>query len=169
MEGPNSDIVAIPFGEDGESQAIVATPAAEGLGGISVSPDGRWLAYWADPTGRAEIWVRPLSGPGAAVRVSADGGSEPIWSRDGRRLFYRAGADVWTTDVDPTSVDFSFTPPVLLFSGNYVRGEFLQPPNYDVAPDGRFLMLKWLDGGDPGELPLMVLTNWMAELERAAP
>ena len=153
--------MALPPGTSIVPYEVLGVLGAGGMGEVHRAHDRR--------LGRAEIWVRPLSGPGAAVRVSADGGSEPIWSRDGRRLFYRAGADVWATDVDPTSVDFSFTPPVRLFSGNFVRGEFFQPPNYDVAPDGRFLMLKWLDGGDPGELPLMVLTNWMAELERAAP
>ena len=68
--------------------------------------------------------------------------------------------------VDPKSEDeFRFDPPAQLFEGNYLRGEFLQPPSYDVAPDGRLLMLKWHT--DPGESPLIVLSNWRAELDRA--
>jgi hypothetical protein len=56
---------------------------------------------------------------------------------------------------------------VLLFEGPYLRGEFHQPPTYDVAPDGRFLMLKWPDGQSPATHPLVATWNWVAEFERA--
>ena len=66
------------------------TAANEGTA-AALSPDGRWLAYTSDGTGRREIWVRPYPGPGAPARVSPDGGAEPRWSRDGGTLYYLHG------------------------------------------------------------------------------
>jgi eukaryotic-like serine/threonine-protein kinase len=164
-----ADIVALPYGsESGEARPLVATPAWEGIAGVAVSPDGRWLAYAANSTGRNEIWVRPYPGPGAPVRVSPDGGVEPVWARDGRTLFYREGARLLASEVDPKSVsEFRFQAAELLFEGNYLRGEFLQAPSYDTAPDGRLLMLK--SHADPGASPVVVVSNWLAELERVRP
>lgn len=163
-QGP--DIVAMPFGDEpGEPRPVVATTAWEGASGAAVSPDGRWLAYEANPTGAGEIWVRPYPGPGAPVRVSPDGGVEPIWSRDGRELFYRSEDRMLSARLHP-GADLRFDPPVVLFESSYFRSEFYQPPSYDVAADGRFLMLKWLPGTDPGLQPLVVVSNWPAEVER---
>ena len=53
------------------------------------SPDGRWLAYASDESGRVEVWVRPFPGPGGSWQISKEGGVEPIWSKDGKQLFYR--------------------------------------------------------------------------------
>jgi Tol biopolymer transport system component len=80
-----------PDGTKGESRDVVATPASEGFSGASVSPDGRWLAYAADMTGQVEIWVRPYARTGPPVRVSPNGGLEPVWARHGRELFYLEG------------------------------------------------------------------------------
>jgi serine/threonine-protein kinase len=163
MQGRNADIVALPSGNSGEPRPVVATPAVEGLSGASLSPDGRWLAYAANPTGTEEIWVRPYPGPGAPVRVSPDGGTEPVWSRDGRTLFYRDGNRMLSVAVR-TSAELDFAPPALIFEAGYVRGS--QPPSYDVASDGRFLMLKRPAGSEPGTQPHIVVVNWAAELDR---
>jgi len=161
--GGAPDIVALPFDEPGEPRPVVATPAEEGAMGASLSPDGRWLAYAANPTGTLEIWVRPYPGPGAPVRVSPDGGVEPVWSRDGRTLFYRHVDRRLSVAVE-TSAELRFEPPALLFETSYVRAG--QPPTYDVAPDGRFLMLAHPAGSEPGAQPHVVVLNWAAELER---
>jgi serine/threonine protein kinase/Tol biopolymer transport system component len=162
--GGTPDIVAIRTGEPFEKRAVVQTPAVEGQSGASLSPDGRWLAYVADPTGSNEIWVRPFPGPGAAVRISPDGGVEPIWSRNGRELFYRQAGRLMTVSVQAGS-EFQFTPPAALFDSQF---EFarpgIQPPTYDVAPDGRFVFLK-----PPTSIqsqPIIVIVNWADELER---
>jgi hypothetical protein len=134
---PGSDIVALPLGGPGDARPVVATAAADGGAGAALSPDGRWLAYAADPTGAQEIWVRPYPGPGASVRLSSDGGVEPVWSHDGRALFYRSGSRLLSVAVE-RGPELPFAPPALLFeSTDYVRSG--QAPTYGVAPDGRHL------------------------------
>ena len=131
---------------------------------IALTPDGRWLAYTDDPTGRLEVWVRPFSGPSAAVRVSPSGGMEPIWSHSGRELFYREGGKLMSVSIQPGS-ELQFTSAVTLFDKEdvYTRAG-TQPPTYDVAPDGRFLFLKPMV---PVEThPVTVVVNWVEELER---
>jgi hypothetical protein len=158
------DIVAITTSEPFATRPIVQTPGTEGMGGAAVSPDGRWLAYATDSTGTAEIWVRPFPGPGAAVRVSPEGGREPVWSRDGRELFYRTSSRLMAVSVQ-AGTEFQFSKPTMLFDGQL---EFtppgIQPPSYDVAPDGRFLLLK-----PPAAVlsqPITVVVNWAEELGR---
>jgi serine/threonine-protein kinase len=143
---------------------VVETPGTEGMGGAAVSPDGRWLAYVTDSTGASEIWVRPFPGPGVAVRISPEGGVEPVWSRSGRELFYRLGGRLMAVPVQAGS-EFQFSKPTVLFDGQfeYTRPGN-QPPSYDVAPDGRFLLLK-----PPVAIqsqPITVVVNWAEELER---
>ncbi len=67
----------------------------------ALSPDGRRLAYASNASGRHEVYVRPFPGPGAAVQVSEAGGTEPAWSRDGRRLFYRGGRRLHAATLAP--------------------------------------------------------------------
>jgi serine/threonine-protein kinase len=164
--GPN-DIVALSMAGETALRDVVVTPADEGTAGLSVSPDGRWLAYAANPTGQMEIWVRPYPGPGAPVRVSPGGGAEPVWARNGRELFYvdRPKAQLMAVSIQAEG-ELRFSAPVALFS---VR-EFAfssQPPSYDVAADGRFLMIRSVGNVAPGKRPLTVVLNWAEELRRA--
>jgi hypothetical protein len=101
---------------------------------------------------------------GAPKLVSIGGGREPVWSRDGRELFYRRGDEMWAVPVE-TGVTFSAGQPALLFRGEYSYGYIDWTHNYDVYPDGRrFLMVK--EGPPP---KLHVLVNWLSELERSVP
>jgi Tol biopolymer transport system component len=159
-----TDIVMFPLGEKSEVKDVVATPAVEGGLGATLSPDGHWLAYAANPTDRVEVWVRPFPGPGAPVRVSPAGGSEPLWSRNGRELFYvEDGERLMSTTITPAA-DFRFSTPVQLFVTRYNHS--LQVPTYDVAPDGRFIMLK--ARADASATTLNVIVNWVEEVERRA-
>jgi serine/threonine-protein kinase len=158
------DIVAISVAEPFEKRPVVQTPAHEGANGAALSSDGRWLAYVADTTGAAEIWIRPFPGPGAAVRVSPDGGVEPLWSRSGRELFYRQTGKVMAVSIE-AEPELQFTAPRMLFDGEYeFRRAGSQPPTYDVAADGRFIFLKPL--APIQAQPLTVVVNWVDELER---
>jgi hypothetical protein len=162
--GASPDIVAIRTAGPFEKRAVVQTPNVEGSSGAALSPDGRWLAYAADPTGSLEIWVRPYPGPGPAVRVSPNGGFEPVWSRSSRELFYREGGKLMSVSIQPAT-ELQFAPPVVLFDVEYrYTRPGTQPPTYDVAPDGRFVFLK-----PPAPIqsqPLTVVVNWVDELER---
>jgi len=164
---PELDVVAIPATGEAAPREVVATPAQEGAEGIAISPDGRWIAYAANPTGQAEIWVRPFPGPGAPVRVSPGGGVEPVWARNGRELFYTDPIkDLLMAVSVQAGPDFRFSAPVALYS----TAEFLfspQPPSYDVASDGRLLMIMLKGRPKPGTRPLTVILNWAEELRRA--
>ena len=153
-----------PLGEKSEIKDVVATPANEGGSGAALSPDGRWLAYAANPTDRQEVWVRPFPGPGAPIRVSPAGGAEPVWSRNGRELFsVEDGDKIMSTTITPGG-EFRFSTPVQLFVSKYTHS--LQVPTYDVAPDGRFVMLK--PRADASATTLNVIVNWVEEVERRA-
>jgi serine/threonine protein kinase len=128
------------------------------------SPDGRWLAYASDETGRSEVYVRPFPGPGGKQQISADGGAEPLWSRDGREIFYRNGDRMMAASVTGAPA-LSVGVPRMLFQGSYARMPWGER-NYDVAADGRFLMLTT---GDQSTTELRVVLNWTEELKRLVP
>ena len=105
-----------------------------------ISPDGHWLAYCSDESGRSEIYVSAFPGPGGRSVISTDGGAEPRWSRDGRELFYRAGDRVMAVTVAPGS-SLTAGSPRMLFEGNYQVSD-TNIGGFDVAADGRFLMIQ---------------------------
>ena len=131
------------------------------------SPDGKWLVYTSDESGRREIYVRPYPGPGGKWQISNDGGQEPVWNPQGGELFYRSGSKIMAVTVD-TDSGFAAGTPQMLFEGPYLptNASF---PFYDVSPDGnRFLML------DPvlsqgGATQIHVVLNWFEELRRLVP
>jgi Tol biopolymer transport system component len=153
-----SDLVKFVPRKDAEVVTVVETPAQEGS--ASLSPDGRWLAYSSDSTGTGEIWVRPFPGPGAPVRVSPNGGGEPLWSHNGRELYYMQGANIMAMQVE-TGKEFNFKPPTRLFENTYQRSQ--QAPNYAVAADGRFVMIK--PDSEAGSA-VSVILNWQELLRQ---
>jgi eukaryotic-like serine/threonine-protein kinase len=128
------------------------------------SPDGHWVALVSDQTGRPEVWVRPFPGPGAPVRVSPDGGRNPVWSRDGHELFYEDGLKVLSARVVSQAPDLRFEKPQVLFESRFVQGSMR---SFDVAPDGRFLMIEAIDTAPSASI--VVVQNWFEELKRLAP
>jgi eukaryotic-like serine/threonine-protein kinase len=160
LPGPTqtNDIVKFSVRDKGDVQVVVATPANEGFFGTAVSPDGRWLAYVSDQTGRPEIWVRPYPGPGPAIRISPNGGVEPVWARTGRELYYREQNRLMATAVN-AGPEFNFKPATPLFETRYVHAG--QPPTYDVGADGRFVMIKAESSVGP---PFNIVLNWAAGL-----
>ena len=132
------------------------------------SPDGRWMAYDSDESGREEVYVRPFPGPGGKWQISHEGGIEPLWARNGKQLFYRWQKQVWAVDIltEPT---FRPGKPRLLFEqpGFLSAGPIR---TWDLSLDGqRFLMVK-LDERKPTVVTEMILVqNWFEELKRLAP
>jgi serine/threonine-protein kinase len=146
------------------------SPLASGAAdtyGASVSPDGRWVAYHSDETGRPEVYVRDMTGTGGRWQVSNAGGEEPHWSRDGRELYYRSDNRMMAASIDAHTAFQSGTPR-LLFEGVYnLRSDSLR--SYDVDPTtGRFLMLRPLEEGQPPP-SIRVTLNWFGELRRLVP
>jgi serine/threonine-protein kinase len=132
------------------------------------SPDGHWLAYTSSESGRNEVYVQPFPGLGGRWQVSSKGGVEPLWSPNGRQLFYRLGDQVWVVDVQAGS-GFSASKPRLLFEKpGYGRGSPIR--SWDISLDGkRFLMVK-LEERKPQPVTEMILVeNWFEELKRLCP
>ena len=156
------DIWAVTL-DDRKAQPVFASPFREGA--PVFSPDGRWIAYVSDESGRNEIYVAPFPGPGEKTAVSTDGGSEPVWPRGGKILFYRNGDAMIAVEIG-TSPTLSVGKPRIVFKKPYERSIALWP-NYDAAPDGlRLLMVK---GNDAAAAPSFVniVLNWALELRKS--
>jgi len=132
------------------------------------SPDGRWLAYCSDESGRKEVYVRPFPGPGGRWQISHQGGTQSVWVRDGRQLFYRSEDKVWVVDTR-TEGDFWASKPRLLFTNpNYFLGEPLR--GFDVSIDGkRFLMVQTEEEKQRPISEMVLIQNWFEELRRIVP
>ena len=135
-----------------------------------VSPDGRWLAYQSNESGQvSEIYVRPFPEINASRRqVSTDGGTYPLWSRDGRELLYYdyARRTIMSVGVEPDGA-LHFGKPEVAVRGSYAA-PFGLTRNYDISPDGkRFLLLKETDEQSPPHV--IVVLNWFEELKRLVP
>ncbi len=130
------------------------------------SPDGKWLAYVSDESGREEVYARPFLGEGGRHTLSTTGSREPMWSRDGETLFYRGldDAEMWAVPIE-LEPSFSASKPELLFKRLFFHSSRQQ--SYDVSPDGRFLMLEENDLSTRNQL--IVVVNWAEELRTLAP
>jgi Tol biopolymer transport system component len=145
----------------GEAAPFVATDANENA--AQFSPDGSWIAYQSDTSGRFEIYVEPFPGPGQRVLVSTSGGKAPVWNRDGSELFYRQGVALMAVSVQ-TAPTFVAGVPRLLFDGPFLADNTGHPA-YDVSPDGeRFLMIF-----NDESIRLDVVLNWTEEVKRLVP
>ncbi|MDH5805171.1 MAG: serine/threonine-protein kinase [Gemmatimonadota bacterium] len=131
------------------------------------SPDGRWVAYQSTERGGNHVIVRPWPAMDAIYQVSDEGGTEPIWSPDGRALYYRLGERVMAVSVTAEAGTFQAAPPRTLFSGNFAH-DASGDQSWDLAPDGRFIMVRPVPGG---RAQVEVALNWIddvrARLDRA--
>jgi Tol biopolymer transport system component len=154
--GPPVRIRAANVGSSEPARDVVANEFANRTPHLSF--DGKWLAYTSTETGQVQVNVRPFPGPGRAVQVSVDGGDQPKWSRDGRELYYRDGANM----IAATMRNGAVTARTVLFEDRF---QMSNATNYDVFSDGRFLMLR----GSEELRRLTVLVNWSTELRRLTP
>jgi serine/threonine-protein kinase len=140
-----------------------------------ISPDGRWMAYQSNESGKDEIYVRPFPDTDRGRwQMSAGGGTRPLWARSGKELFYvgPSGA-VMSASVEGGST-LRAGNPTRLFEGHYLMAAGIGGRTYDVSPDGRrFLMIKPVDGGEflPTAAPtsLIIVQHWTEELKRLVP
>ena len=130
------------------------------------SPDMRFIAYQSNESGRLEIWLRPF--PNVNERrwqVSIDGGTHPVWARDGRELFFVSpNRQLMAVSVDSTRAELRASTPARVLNASYYHTE--SPTSYDVAPDGtRFLMIKEDPAVRPPNTPIVLVLNAFTSLE----
>ena len=155
------DLWVLTLGES--PRPFLVTPARENASAFS--PDGRWIAYQSDTSGRQEIYVQPFPGPGTRQVISTNGGKEPVWSPDGRELFYRESTALMAVPVETTD-SFRAGLPKRLFDGPYVADN-AGHASYDVSPDGtKFLMIQ---NDERGLTELRVVLNFAEELKALLP
>ena len=160
------DLWVLPLEGERKAEPFLVTPAIEAA--PVFSPDGRWIAYSSYESGRFEVYVRPFPGPGGKWQVSTNGGVFHRWTKNGREMIYREGANRWMA-VPITARDDSFRAgtPETLFEVNFLTTGTI--PNYDVSRDGnRFIVLQ-TEGQTDSELDRSHLTfifNWFEEVRR---
>ncbi len=141
-----------------QAAPVLATTADERS--AMISPDGRWLAFTSDESGADQVYVRAWLGPPARWQVSVDGGTEPLWSRDGRELFYRAGDRLFAAALQ-TDRGFRVVSRTALFATRQMANPFRT--NYDVARDGRrFIVIR----SGEATAQLVALMNGLAPARR---
>lgn len=151
---------------DRKVEPFLRTPANEA--DARFSPDGHWIAYTSDESGREEIYVQPYPGPGGKWQVSTEGGTEPVWNPNGRELFYRTEDKMMAVDVSANS-NLTIGKPRTLFQGNYVLSP-VHIPNFDVSADGqRFLMVKPSESAEASPTQINIVLNWFEELNQKVP
>ena len=132
-----------------------------------LSPDGLWMAYTSNESGRNQVYITPYERPGGRQQVSTDGGTGPVWSPDQAKLYYMNRNEMLRVEV--SRPELSVGPPQLLFEGGYWRGgaDTDNPRAYDLAPDGkRFVFIQFESEWRP---EFQVVQNWFQELKRLAP
>ena len=156
----NGDLMVLPLADnqkpgDRKPFPFLRTPFNEQQGAFS--PDGKWVAYQSDESGRFEVYVRPFPGPGGQWQVSTAGGSSPRWRADGKELYYLA-PDLKLMAAAVVTQGASITPgtPEALFQTHIVVAP--QKQQYDVARDGRFLINTELESATTE--PIHLLLNW---------
>lgn len=137
----------------------LSTPFSEIL--PTFSPNGQYVAYVSDESGQYEIYIRPFSGESARRQVSTGGGDDPVWSKDGRELFYRNGQKLMAVNVS-TSPQLKAGTPELLFEGPFLN---IAGTSFDVSADGRFLLIEEYFK-QPPTTQIQVVFNWSNEVKR---
>jgi serine/threonine-protein kinase len=155
----NLDVYVLSL-EDGTARPFLRTPRAEA--GAVFSPDGSFLAYTSDESGKEQVYVRRFPGPAGRWQVSTDEGNEPVWSRDGTRLFFRRGDALMVASVR-LSPDFEADAPRVLFESPFDAAGALHA-GYDAGPDGTsFVMIR--SEKESTASSIHVVLDWFEELE----
>jgi Tol biopolymer transport system component len=147
-------IVSVP---DRKASPLLATEADEAE--ASFSPDGKWIVYQSDQSGRYEIYVRPFPGAGSQWQISTDGGIHPLWRADQREILYESpDGKLVSVDVSVSAADFESGSPRVLFQ---MRPKVAPNRNFDVSPDGQRILVNTpaVDVGEQSP-PVVLVQNW---------
>jgi serine/threonine-protein kinase len=154
----NRDIYLVPL--TGDRKPVPLLERVDDDKEPRVSPDGQWLAFVSNESGREEVYVRALANGGGRVPVSTSGGGEPLWAPDGRRLFYRVGPRLMAARI-VTAPALAVAGRDTLFTGPFTTDQW--HPDYDVAPDGKsFVMVRPVEENRQ----LIMVLHWTEELKQ---
>ncbi|MGD8726824.1 MAG: hypothetical protein PVH40_04215 [Gemmatimonadales bacterium] len=156
VEAPDS-VMDVSIVTDGERQILLQEPGVELRGG-RVSPDGRWMAFQSDESGRHEIYITTFPDTDGRWQISTIGGTDPVWSRDGTELYYASEERL-------VAARIAFQPSVRV-TGHRVVLDVITPRwfgDYDVHPDGDLFVVARL-GGAPVQREIRVVLNWLEQL-----
>jgi serine/threonine protein kinase len=166
-ESGNYEVRFLPLDGDHTPQIFVQGPF--NAGGARFSPDGHWVAFVSDESGRNEVYLRPYPEAGTRVQISAAGGSQPVWSSDGREIFFRSGDEL-------LAVNIAFAPkltagrPVVLFSRSTPEDSsgraYDLMADYDVSNDGRRFVFPKYNPNSSNVPRIRVILDWFVELKR---
>jgi serine/threonine protein kinase/Tol biopolymer transport system component len=163
----NIEVRLIAVDGDRKQQPLLQGPF--NAGGARFSPDGHWIAYVSDESGRNEVYVRSYPGAGTRIPISSDGGTQPVWSRNGRELFFRNGDQTLAVTVG-LSPSPAAGKPKILFTRTALDDSsgpaYGMAADYDVSLDGqRFIMRK--HNPDNSQIPAVrIVFNWFDEIKR---
>jgi Tol biopolymer transport system component len=156
---PERDIWLVPADEEQPARRWMETAYAESA--AAFSPDGQWMAYVSDESGRNEVYVRPFSGKGGRIKISRDGGIEPLWTRGGRELLYRNANQFLAVDIR-TDPGLAAGASHVLFSGDFTSGGREDAPfEFAVSADGNRIYATRVVPAPEPERRLAVVTNWI--------
>ncbi len=160
LQNGRRDIFARRLTGDTTDRPVVTTPFDDMS--PTLSPDAKWMAYASEESGRREIWVVPFPDPqGAKWQISTDGGFEPLWSRDGREIFFVNLANQLVAVPVSTTGQFAAGRSQILMSLEGYR-RHLSHRSYDVTPDNKhFIMIR---DGAPVAGDLVIVENWFSDL-----
>jgi serine/threonine-protein kinase len=167
-----SRVLVVPM-QGGDAKPTVFLESRFNLFYPEFSPDGRMMAYVSNESGSPEVYVQPYPGPGEKIRVSTSGGGEPLWSPNGRELFYRSQTpdrqqffSASVTSVAPFRID---TPRLMFDNKTFEYDNTVPIRSWNVSPDGqRFLLLRFAPSIDKPVTSMHVVLNWTEELKRRA-
>jgi Tol biopolymer transport system component len=162
LEGPGrkGDIWVLPLTGERKPFPFIQTPQFDEAH-AQFSPDGRFLAYDSDELGKRQVYVTAFPGLGGKQQVSANGGDDPVWRRDGKELFFLSEGKLMAAEVKTNGASLEIGNVQLLFDPH---AGFGLDTHYDVTPDGKRFIVATL--GEGGSAPMNLVVNWTAELKQ---
>ncbi len=159
------DLWVLPLFGDRKAKPFLQSEFDESQG--QFSPDGRWVAYASDESGRPEVYVQPFPGPGPKIQISTAGGVQPKWRRDGKELFYRVDGTgkLMTVEVKADGQFQAGVPQVLSLETTVTTHGMQSGDHYAVSADGkRVFSIK--ASQESAAAPITVVVNWTAGLKK---
>ena len=156
----NTDLWLLRMRPPYDMQPFKRTPAVERQG--SLSPDAHWMAYESNESGRSEIYVEPVPGPGGRKQISMEGGEQPRWVRSGREIVYRNGTKMMSVPVQ-LQPSFQAGKPVDLFDRKFDRGGAVAA--YDVTADGQMFVMTRSERDNPTEIRVVI--GWPTSAQKS--